>query len=114
MFLIMAIVLLVLWVLGAFVFRIIGGVVHLLLTIALIALVLHFVRGQNAAGSGPTALPAATHKPNGFAQCPDRRTVASMDGFPSVAIYLGRVRQGFTVLQCLSAYQHGQHRSRSD
>ena len=46
MFLIMAIVLLVLWVLGAFVFRIIGGVVHLLLTIALIALVLHFVRGH--------------------------------------------------------------------
>ena len=59
MFLTMAIVFLVLWVLGAFVFRIIGGVVHLLLTIALIALVLHFVRGQNAADSGPTALPAA-------------------------------------------------------
>jgi uncharacterized membrane protein YfcA len=59
MFLIMAIVSVVLWVLGAFMFRIIGGVVHLLLTIALIALVLHFVRGQNAADSGPTALPAA-------------------------------------------------------
>jgi len=38
MFWIMAIALVVLWVLGAFMFRIIGGVVHLLLTIALIAL----------------------------------------------------------------------------
>jgi len=46
MFLIVAIVLVVLWVLGAFVFRIIGGLVHLLLIIALIALVLHFVRGH--------------------------------------------------------------------
>jgi hypothetical protein len=44
MFLIMAIVLVVLWVLGAFVFRMIGGLVHLLPIIAVIALVLHFVR----------------------------------------------------------------------
>ncbi len=46
MFWIMAIALVVLWVLGAFMFRIIGGVVHLVLTIALIALALHFVRGH--------------------------------------------------------------------
>ena len=46
MFLILAIVLVVLWVLGAFVFRMIGGLAHFLLIIALIALVLHFVRGH--------------------------------------------------------------------
>jgi hypothetical protein len=46
MFLIMAIVLVVLWVLGAFVFRMIGGLVHFMLIIALIALILHFVRGH--------------------------------------------------------------------
>jgi Family of unknown function (DUF5670) len=46
MFLIMAIVLVVLWVLGAFVFRMIGGLVHFMLIVALIALILHFVRGH--------------------------------------------------------------------
>jgi fatty acid desaturase len=46
MFLIVAIALVVLWVMGAFVFRVLGGLVHILLIIALIALVVHFVRGH--------------------------------------------------------------------
>ena len=40
-----AIVLLVLWLLGAFVFKIAGGLIHLLLVIAIIAIVWHFVAG---------------------------------------------------------------------
>ena len=70
---------------------------------------------QNAAGSGLTALPAAD--PSNRTVSHNVQTVERLrvwEGFPSVAIYLGRVRQGFAVLQCLSAYQHGQHRSRSD
>jgi hypothetical protein len=112
--LITAIVLVVLWVLWAFVFRIIGGVVHLLLTIALIALVLHFVRGQNAAGSGPTALPAAAPQTERF-RTMSRPSNGCEYGRISVRCdLLGTGSPGFAVLQCLSAYQHGQHRSRSD
>jgi hypothetical protein len=46
MFLIVAVVLVVLWLLGAFVFRVMGGLVHIVLVIALIALVVHFLRGH--------------------------------------------------------------------
>jgi hypothetical protein len=40
-----AIVLLVLWLLGAFVFKIAGGFIHLLLILAVIAVVWHLVVG---------------------------------------------------------------------
>lgn len=46
MFLTIAIVLLVLWALGFFVFPIAGGLIHLLLIIALISIIWHFVSGR--------------------------------------------------------------------
>jgi hypothetical protein len=42
-------VLLVLWLLGFFAFHIAGGLIHLLLIVAVISLVMHFVRGRSAA-----------------------------------------------------------------
>ena len=42
----LALVLIVLWVLGGFVFKVAGMLIHLLLIVALIALVMHFVRGR--------------------------------------------------------------------
>jgi hypothetical protein len=45
MFLILAVVLALLWVLGWFAFHVAGGLIHLLLIVALISGVLHFVRG---------------------------------------------------------------------
>lgn len=42
-------ILLVAWVLGWTVFHVAGGLIHLLLIIAVISLVLHFVRGGRAA-----------------------------------------------------------------
>jgi hypothetical protein len=48
MFLIVAIVLAVLWALGWFAFHAAGGLIHLLLIVALIAVVVHFVRGTRA------------------------------------------------------------------
>jgi hypothetical protein len=41
-----AVVLLVLWLLGFFAFHIAGGLIHLLLVLAVIAIVVHFVRGR--------------------------------------------------------------------
>lgn len=38
-------VLLIVWVLGGFVFRVAGAMIHLVLILALIALVMHFLRG---------------------------------------------------------------------
>ncbi len=49
MFLILFVVLLVLWVMGFLAFHVAGGLIHLLLVIALISLVLHFVRGSRMA-----------------------------------------------------------------
>ena len=46
MFLVLFVVLLVAWAMGWFVFRAVGAFIHLLLVIALIALVVHFVRGH--------------------------------------------------------------------
>lgn len=43
------VVLLVLWLLGFFAFHVAGGLIHLLLIIAVISLVLHFFRGRSAA-----------------------------------------------------------------
>lgn len=42
----LAIVLLVLWALGFVVFKVTAGLIHLLIIIAVIALVMHFVRGR--------------------------------------------------------------------
>jgi hypothetical protein len=41
-----AAVLVVLWLLGFFAFHIAGGLIHILLILAAIMLVLHFVRGR--------------------------------------------------------------------
>jgi hypothetical protein len=49
MFITLFVVLLVLWLLGFFAFHVAGGLIHLLLIIALISLVIHFVRGRGAA-----------------------------------------------------------------
>ena len=49
MFLGLFIVLLVMWLLGLFAFHVAGGLIHLLLLIAVISLVVHFVRGRSAA-----------------------------------------------------------------
>ncbi len=41
-----AVIILVLWLLGAFVVPVGGALIHILLVIGLIVLVLHFVRGR--------------------------------------------------------------------
>ncbi|HEY8149526.1 MAG TPA: lmo0937 family membrane protein [Vicinamibacteria bacterium] len=46
LFLVAAIVLLVAWVLGWFVFHVAGGLIHVLLVVAIITLIVHFVRGR--------------------------------------------------------------------
>ena len=48
MFMILFVVLLVLWLLGGFALHIGGGLIHILLIVAVIALILHFVRGKGA------------------------------------------------------------------
>jgi hypothetical protein len=45
MFMTLFAVLLVLWLLGFFAFHVVGGLIHLLLIIAVISLVMHFFRG---------------------------------------------------------------------
>ena len=49
MFLILFVVLLVLWLLGFLAFHVAGGLIHLLLLVAVISLVMHFVRGRSVA-----------------------------------------------------------------
>jgi len=44
MFLIIACILAVLWLLGIVVFRVTKGLIHIVLIIAIVALVIHFVR----------------------------------------------------------------------
>lgn len=48
MFLTIALVLIVLWALGIFVFPVVGGLVHILLLIAVIAIIWHFLKGRNS------------------------------------------------------------------
>jgi hypothetical protein len=48
MFITLFIVLLVMWMLGFFAFHVAGGLIHLLLIIALISLVMHLFRGRSA------------------------------------------------------------------
>jgi hypothetical protein len=45
-FLILFIVLFAAWVLGSFVFQVAGGLIHLLLVVAVISLIVHFARGR--------------------------------------------------------------------
>ena len=49
MFLALFVVLLVMWLMGFFAFHVAGGLIHLLLIIAVISLVAHFLRGHSAA-----------------------------------------------------------------
>lgn len=46
MFLTIGIILLVLWLLGFLVFPIAGGLIHILLVLAIIAIIWHFVAGR--------------------------------------------------------------------
>jgi hypothetical protein len=46
MFLGLFVILLILWLLGFFAFHIAGGLIHLLIIVAVISLVLHLVRGR--------------------------------------------------------------------
>jgi hypothetical protein len=48
MFLTLAVVVAVLWALGWFAFHAGGGLIHLLLIVALISVVIHFMRGTKA------------------------------------------------------------------
>ncbi len=47
MFLTIAIVLLVLWALGFFIFPVIGALIHIILVIAVISIIWHFVKGRS-------------------------------------------------------------------
>lgn len=49
MFLILCIALFVAWILGFAAFHIAGGLIHILLIVAIISLILHFVRGRGVA-----------------------------------------------------------------
>jgi Family of unknown function (DUF5670) len=49
MFLTLFVILLVLWLLGFFAFHVAGGLIHLLLIIAVISLVAHLFRARSAA-----------------------------------------------------------------
>jgi hypothetical protein len=45
---IIAAILVVLWLLGFFAFHIAGGLIHLVLVVAVVLLVLHFITGRRA------------------------------------------------------------------
>jgi hypothetical protein len=49
MFLVLFAVLFIMWLLGFTAFHVASGLIHLLLLIAVISLVMHFVRGRGAA-----------------------------------------------------------------
>lgn len=42
----LAVFLLVLWVLGAFIFKVVGGLIHLLLVVAVIVIVWRLIQGR--------------------------------------------------------------------
>lgn len=46
MFVIIAVILLIMWAAGFLAFHVAGGLIHLLLILAVISLVVHFVRGR--------------------------------------------------------------------
>jgi len=47
-FAILCALLFIVWLLGMTVFHVVGGIIHLLLILAVVSLVLHFVRGRTA------------------------------------------------------------------
>lgn len=49
MFLVLFIILLLAWIFGFVAFHVAGGLIHLLLIVALISLVVHFVTGRSVA-----------------------------------------------------------------
>ena len=49
MLLALFVIFLVMWLLGFFAFHVAGGLIHLLLIIAVISLIVHFARGRSAA-----------------------------------------------------------------
>ena len=49
MFLTLFVILLVMWLLGFFAFHVAGGLIHILLLVAVISLAVHFIRGPSAA-----------------------------------------------------------------
>ena len=49
MFIALFMILLVMWLLGFFAFHVAGGLIHLLLIVAVICLVMHLVRGRSVA-----------------------------------------------------------------
>ncbi len=49
MFIALFLILLVAWILSYLAFHIAGGLIHLLLIVAVISLIVHFVRGRRAA-----------------------------------------------------------------
>jgi hypothetical protein len=49
MFMTLFVVLVIMWVLGFFAFHVAGGLIHLLLVLALISLVVHLFRGNSVA-----------------------------------------------------------------
>lgn len=48
MFIGIFVVLLILWLLGFTAFHVAGGLIHILLVLAVISLIMHFVRGRSA------------------------------------------------------------------
>jgi hypothetical protein len=44
---VIAVILIVLWLLGFFAFHVTTGFIHIVLVVALVMLILHFVRGRN-------------------------------------------------------------------
>lgn len=48
MWLAIALVVFVLWILGAFVFKVVSVLIHLLIILAIGAVILHFVRGKHS------------------------------------------------------------------
>jgi hypothetical protein len=49
MFLTLFVILLIMWLMGFFAFHVAGGLIHLLLIVAVISLVMHLFRGRSAA-----------------------------------------------------------------
>ena len=49
MFLTLFVVLLIMWLMGFFAFHVAGGLIHILLIVAVISLVMHLFRGRSAA-----------------------------------------------------------------
>ncbi|MFI5249276.1 MAG: DUF5670 family protein [Gemmatimonadales bacterium] len=89
MFLIIGLVLLGVWLIGFGLFRaIVGGMIHVVLIIALFALAWHFLsRAKHATGGGPSASANASVKAN-----PMRRHL----GAPAPG-FVGHVRDGVVV-----------------